>query len=123
LYFDGQLSCGISGDASTADNQTVRPTGRDVAQNLTFTIDCHRTNGCDGLQVRNYRVCAFRAATVVSMLFLSWLLVPGACIEIAQAVIVGHSAGFFHTCRPRFSLGLAGLLIVIRPSLNIKSVL
>jgi uncharacterized membrane protein HdeD (DUF308 family) len=36
------------------------------------------------------------AATVVSMLFFGWLLVLASGIEIAQAVMVGHWAGFFH---------------------------
>ncbi len=35
------------------------------------------------------------AATVVSMLFFGWLLVLASGIEIAQAVMVGHWAGFF----------------------------
>ena len=35
-------------------------------------------------------------ATVASMLFFGWLLVIACGIEIAQAVMVGHWAGFFH---------------------------
>ena len=35
------------------------------------------------------------AATVASMLFFGWLLVAASGIEIAQAVMVGHWAGFF----------------------------
>ncbi len=41
------------------------------------------------------------AATVVTMLFFGWLLVLAAGIEIAQAVMVGHWAGFFYICSPR----------------------
>ncbi len=35
-------------------------------------------------------------ATIASMLFFGWLLVIAAVIEIVQAVMVGHWAGFFH---------------------------
>jgi uncharacterized membrane protein HdeD (DUF308 family) len=35
-------------------------------------------------------------ATVATMLFFGWLLVLASGIEIAQAVLVGHWAGFFH---------------------------
>ena len=34
-------------------------------------------------------------ATIASMLFFGWLLVIAAVIEIVQAVMVGHWAGFF----------------------------
>jgi len=35
-------------------------------------------------------------ATIASMLFFGWLLLIAAAIEIVQAVMVGHWAGFFH---------------------------
>jgi hypothetical protein len=45
-------------------------------------------------------------ATVATMLFLGWLLVLASGNEIAQAVLVGHWAGFFIICLPRsVSLG------------------
>jgi len=36
-------------------------------------------------------------ATVVSMLFFGWLLLIASGIEVAQAVMVGHWAGFFQS--------------------------
>ena len=55
------------------------------------------------------------AATVASMLFFGWLLVLASGIEIAQAVMVGHWAGFFHHLLAAILFGVAGLLLVTRP--------
>ena len=55
------------------------------------------------------------AATVASMLFFGWLLVLASGIEIAQAVMVGHWAGFFTTLLAAILFGVAGLLLVTRP--------
>ena len=55
------------------------------------------------------------AATVVSMLFFGWLLVLASGIEIAQAVMVGRWAGFFHHLLAAILFGIAGLLLVTRP--------
>jgi uncharacterized membrane protein HdeD (DUF308 family) len=55
------------------------------------------------------------AATVVSMLFFGWLLVAASGIEIAQAVLVGHWAGFFQHLSAAILFGVAGLLIVVKP--------
>ena len=55
------------------------------------------------------------AATVVSMLFFGWLLVLASGIEIAQAVMVGHWAGFFQHLMAAILFGIAGLLLVTRP--------
>jgi uncharacterized membrane protein HdeD (DUF308 family) len=55
------------------------------------------------------------AATVASMLFFGWLLVLAAGIEIAQAVLVGHWAGFFQHLLAAILFGIAGLLLVMRP--------
>jgi uncharacterized membrane protein HdeD (DUF308 family) len=55
------------------------------------------------------------AATVVSMLFFGWLLVLGSGIEIAQAVLVGHWAGFFQHLFAAILFGIAGLLLVTQP--------
>jgi uncharacterized membrane protein HdeD (DUF308 family) len=57
-------------------------------------------------------------ATVVSMLFFGWLLVLASGIEIAQAVMVGHWAGFFHHLLAAILFGIAGLLLVTRPVIS-----
>jgi uncharacterized membrane protein HdeD (DUF308 family) len=54
-------------------------------------------------------------ATVVSMVFFGWLLVLAAGIEIAQAVMVGHWAGFFQHLLAAILFGVAGLLMVVKP--------
>jgi uncharacterized membrane protein HdeD (DUF308 family) len=58
------------------------------------------------------------AATVVSMLFFGWLLVLAAGIEVAQAVMVGHWAGFFLHLLAAVLFGITGLLMVIRPVIS-----
>ena len=58
------------------------------------------------------------AATVVSMLFFGWLLVIASGIEIAQAVMVGHWAGFFQHLLAAILFGIVGLLIVVRPMIS-----
>jgi uncharacterized membrane protein HdeD (DUF308 family) len=58
------------------------------------------------------------AATVVSMLFFGWLLVLASGIEIAQAVMVGHWAGFFQHLLAAILFGVAGLLLVMRPVIS-----
>jgi len=57
-------------------------------------------------------------ATVVSMLFFGWLLVLASAIEIAQAVMVGHWAGFFQHLLAAVLFGITGLLIVMRPLIS-----
>jgi len=57
-------------------------------------------------------------ATVVSMLFFGWLLVLASGIEIAQAVMVGHWAGFFQHLLAAILFGITGLLIVMRPVIS-----
>ena len=52
-------------------------------------------------------------ATLVSMLFFGWLLVLASGIEIAQAVMVGHWAGFFHHLLAAILFGITGLLLVM----------
>lgn len=54
-------------------------------------------------------------ATVVSMLFFGWLLVFAGGIEVAQAVMVGHWAGFFQHLLAAILFGIAGLLLVTQP--------
>jgi uncharacterized membrane protein HdeD (DUF308 family) len=58
------------------------------------------------------------AATVVSMLFFGWLLVLASGIEIAQAVMVGHWAGFFQHLLAAILFGVAGLIMVTRPVIS-----
>ena len=58
------------------------------------------------------------AATVVSMMFFGWLLVLASGIEIAQAVMVGHWAGFFEHLLAAILFGVAGLLMVTRPVIS-----
>ncbi len=57
-------------------------------------------------------------ATVVSMLFFGWLLVLASGIEFAQAVMVGHWAGFFQHLLAAILFGVAGLLMVARPVIS-----
>jgi uncharacterized membrane protein HdeD (DUF308 family) len=57
-------------------------------------------------------------ATIASMLFFGWLLVIAAVIEIVQAVIVGHWAGFFHHLLAAILFGVTGLLLVTRPLIS-----
>jgi uncharacterized membrane protein HdeD (DUF308 family) len=58
------------------------------------------------------------AATVVSMLFFGWLLVMASGIEIAQAIMVGHWAGFFHHLLAAVLFGITGVLIITRPVIS-----
>ena len=55
------------------------------------------------------------AATVVSMLFFGWLLVLASGIEIAQAVMVGHWAGFFLHLLAAILFGIVGVLLITGP--------
>ena len=57
-------------------------------------------------------------ATIISMLFFGWLLVLACGIEVAQAVMVGHWAGFFHHLVAAILFGVTGFLIVTRPLLG-----
>jgi len=54
-------------------------------------------------------------ATVVSMVFFGWLLLIACGIEIVQAVMVGHWAGFFQHLLAAILFGVAGGLLVTRP--------
>jgi uncharacterized membrane protein HdeD (DUF308 family) len=61
-------------------------------------------------------------ATIVSMVFFGWLLVIAAAIEIAQAVMVGHWAGFFLHLLGAILFGVTGLLLVMRPLVSAEAV-
>jgi uncharacterized membrane protein HdeD (DUF308 family) len=54
-------------------------------------------------------------ATVLSMLFFGWMLVFASGIELADAVMVGHWAGFFLHLLSAILFGVAGLLMVTHP--------
>lgn len=53
-------------------------------------------------------------ATVVSVSFLGWVLLIAACIEIAQAVMVGNWPGFFMHLLAAILFGVTGGLFVWR---------
>ncbi len=57
-------------------------------------------------------------ATVALMLFFGWLLAIGCGIELAQAVMVGHWAGFFYHLLAAILVALTGLLFVTRPMIS-----
>jgi uncharacterized membrane protein HdeD (DUF308 family) len=57
-------------------------------------------------------------ATIASMLFFGWLLVVACGIEVAQAILVGHWAGFFQHLVAAILFGVTGFLIVTRPLLG-----
>jgi uncharacterized membrane protein HdeD (DUF308 family) len=61
-------------------------------------------------------------ATVATMLFFGWLLVFASGIEIAQAVMVGQWAGFFHHLLSAILFGVTGLLLVTRPMISAEVV-
>jgi len=60
-------------------------------------------------------------ATVATMLFFGWLLVLASGIEIAQAVLVGHWAGFFHHLLAAILFGIVGLMLVTRPVISAEA--
>ena len=47
-------------------------------------------------------------ATIVSMLFFGWLLALASGIEVVQAIMVGHWAGFFHHLVAAVLFGVTG---------------
>jgi len=61
-------------------------------------------------------------ATVASMLFFGWLLLIASGIEIAQAVMVGHWAGFFYHLLAAILFGITGLLLITRPLISAEAV-
>jgi uncharacterized membrane protein HdeD (DUF308 family) len=61
-------------------------------------------------------------ATIVSMVFFGWLLVFAAAIEIAQAVLVGHWAGFFQHLLGAILFGVTGILLVTKPLVSAEAV-
>ena len=57
-------------------------------------------------------------ATIISMLFFGWLLVLACGIEIAQAVLVGHWAGFFQHLVAAILFGVVGVIMITRPLIS-----
>ena len=57
-------------------------------------------------------------ATILSMLFFGWLLVFGSGIEIAQAILVGHWAGFFQHLVAAILFGVVGVIMITRPVIS-----
>jgi uncharacterized membrane protein HdeD (DUF308 family) len=60
-------------------------------------------------------------ATVASMIFFGWLLLLGSCIEIVQAFMVGHWAGFFHHLVGAILFGVGGALLVTKPLISAET--
>jgi uncharacterized membrane protein HdeD (DUF308 family) len=61
------------------------------------------------------------AATVATMLFFGWLLVIASVIEVVQAFMVGHWAGFFHHLVAAILFGVVGLILVTRPVISAEA--
>ena len=57
-------------------------------------------------------------ATIVSMLFFGRLLALASGIEVVQAIMVGHWAGFFHHLVAAVLFGVTGFVLVTRPVLS-----
>jgi hypothetical protein len=57
-------------------------------------------------------------ATIISMLFFGWLLVLACGIEIAQALLVGHWAGFFQHLVAAILFGVVGVIMITRPLIS-----
>ncbi|HVN31820.1 MAG TPA: DUF308 domain-containing protein, partial [Thermoanaerobaculaceae bacterium] len=58
------------------------------------------------------------AATVVSMVFFGWLLVFAGIIELIDAFMVGHWAGFFLHLLVAVLFGITGILMATRPAIS-----
>jgi len=63
---------------------------------------------------------AFRA-TIATMVFFGWLLLLACGIEIAQAILVGQWAGFFHHLLAAVLFGVVGFLLVARPLISAET--
>ena len=60
-------------------------------------------------------------ATVATLLFFGWLLLFASGIEIVQAILVGHWAGFFHHLVAAVLFGAIGFLLVARPLVSAEA--
>ncbi len=63
---------------------------------------------------------SFRA-TLATMLFFGWLLLIASAIEVVQAVMVGHWAGFFHHLLAAVLFGVVGFLLVVKPVISAET--
>jgi uncharacterized membrane protein HdeD (DUF308 family) len=61
------------------------------------------------------------SATIATMVFFGWLLVLACGIEVAQAVMVGHWAGFFHHLLAAILFGVVGFVLVARPVISAEA--
>jgi len=61
-------------------------------------------------------------ATVVSMIFFGWLLAMASGIEIIQAIMVGHWAGFFAHLLAAILFGVTALVLLTRPLISAEVV-
>jgi uncharacterized membrane protein HdeD (DUF308 family) len=61
------------------------------------------------------------AATVATMLFFGWLLVAASGLELAQAIMVGHWAGFFHHLLAAILFGVLGFMLVAKPLVSAEA--
>ena len=60
-------------------------------------------------------------ATIVTMVFFGWLLLVASGIEIVQAIMVGHWAGFFHHLLAAILFGVVGFLLLTRPVISAET--
>ena len=60
-------------------------------------------------------------ATIVTMVFFGWLLLIASGIEIVQAVMVGHWAGFFHHLLAAILFGVVGFLLLTKPVISAET--
>jgi uncharacterized membrane protein HdeD (DUF308 family) len=61
------------------------------------------------------------AATVATMFFFGWLLIVASAIEVVQAVMVGHWAGFFHHLLAAILFGVIGVILIARPLISAEA--
>jgi len=100
----------ITGDIQSLDIQISRDLAQYWGWFLAFGL---------GLMVLGIAaVVRSVTATIASMLFFGWVLVVACGIEVAQAVLVGHWAGFFQHLVAAILFGVTGFLIVARPLLG-----
>jgi uncharacterized membrane protein HdeD (DUF308 family) len=57
-------------------------------------------------------------ATVLTLLFVGWLLVVAGGIEIAQALTVGRWVGFFYHLAAAVLFGVTGIMLLARPEIS-----
>ncbi|MGA8741981.1 MAG: HdeD family acid-resistance protein [Terracidiphilus sp.] len=55
------------------------------------------------------------AATVASMMFFGWMLLLGGVVELIEAFMVGHWAGFFLHLLASILFVVTGILLLIKP--------